>query len=70
MSKNIALLLNDLSAIVNGYPKQVATVDKDDRLLVEVDNRDVVDLLERAVECLAANRVPTDPGANQLSFNL
>ena len=69
MSKNIALLLNDLSAVVNGYHKQVAKLDAHDRLLVEVDNRDVEDLLHKAIDCLTENRVPTAPGQNQLSFD-
>lgn len=69
MSKSIALLLNDLAEAVYGYPKQVATLDQDDRLLVEVDNRYVEDLLGTAIEAVHATKPAHIVGDNQLSFN-
>jgi hypothetical protein len=69
MSKRIAHLLNDMALVVYGYPKQVATIDKDDRLLVEVDNRYVEDMLEEAVGILKMHAHPSAAHPNQLSFD-
>lgn len=70
MSKRLAHLLNDMALVVYGYPKQVATLDKDDRLLIEVDNRYVEDMLEEAVSILKMNAHPSAAHTDQLSFDL
>lgn len=70
MSKQIAYLLNEMAHTVYGYPKQVATIDADDRLLIEVDNRYVESLLEEAHNCLLQSRPPFIPNPDQLSFDM
>lgn len=70
MSKRLALLLNDLTEAVYGYPKQVVTVDPTDKSLIEVDNRYVEDALQAAIDCLKEHRPVHTPHADQLSFDL
>jgi len=69
MSKQIAILLNDLANEVYGYPKQVATVDADDRLLVEVDNRYVEEMLQTAIASIRDHKPPYAVSSSQLSFD-
>lgn len=69
MSKQIALLLNDLANEVYGYPKQVASVDSDDKLLVEVDNRYVEQMLQTAIDSIRDHKPSYTAHPDQLSFD-
>lgn len=69
MSKQIALLLNDLANEVYGYPKQVASIDAEDRLLVEVDNRYVEHILQTAIDTVRDHKPIYAMHPDQLSFD-
>jgi hypothetical protein len=67
MSKQIANLLNDISDIVHGYPRMVASYTNK---TLDLHDKDVERILKAAFESLQDTRTPTVPGENQLSFKL
>jgi hypothetical protein len=66
VSKTVVNMLNEMADIVYGYPKQVADLDADGKVVI-VSN-DIFCVLEESLELLKNHRMPTVPSENQLTL--